>query len=263
MNRMTFSAVVIAVVFAATLSHAESVSVLASADSTVDLLQPATAFPAGELVAAKQGTPEMTATDLRFFYAQFDLPSGLTGQQIQTLNDVQLQVVRTGPDLSLTYYVYGVLDGLDSASADTYTWNDGVGFDPANDLVKFLGADEISYYSDPAESVFVGTLSTQTPGMGTVDFNSTPQSPTAAANLEDLILNDTDGRITFYVGVRQNFGVTPLNTFASIENSAFTGPTLLLNFERIPEPTTATLAGLVVSGGWLALVRRRRAGQRA
>ena len=243
---------VTATLCASATARAIVISVPASADSTVDLAQPDTAFPSGDLIAAKQGSPEATATDLRFFYAQFDLPSGLTGQDIATLNSAQLQIVRTGPDLSLTYYAYGVLDGVDAASADGYTWNSGVGYDPSNDLVKFLTPDEISYYSDPAESVFVGTLSTAAPGMGIVDFNSIPQSPTAQANLTNLILNDTDGRITFYVGVQQNFGVTPLNTFASIESSEFAGPTLVLDY--IPEPTTALLA----AGSLLPLLSVRR-----
>ncbi|MDC0935315.1 hypothetical protein OAS39_03435 [Pirellulales bacterium] len=256
MKKEIFCLAVAAIMLASATARATITSVLASADSTVDLTQPNTAFPAGELIAAKQGAPEATATDLRFFYAQFDLPSGLTGQDIATLNSTQLQLVRTGPNLSLTYYAYGVLDGVDTASADTYTWNDGVGYDPANDLVKFLSPDEISYYSDPAESVFVGTLSTATPGMGTIDFTSIPQSPTAQANLANLILDDTDGRITFYVGVQQNFAVTPLNTFASIENGQFTGPTLVLDYEVIPEPATALLAGGSLFA--LLLIRRRQ-----
>lgn len=263
MRKVTLCLAVATIMFATTSAHALTANVLASADSVVELNNPNTAFPSSpSLVTAKDGAPDTVSTDLRFFYAQFDLPGGLTGQDIATLNSTQLQVVRTGPNLSLTYYVYGILDGLDTASADTYTWNSGVGYDPANTLVKFLSVDEIDYYSDPAKSVFVGTLSTATPGVGPVDFTSTPQSPTAAADLQSLILNDTDGRLTFYVGIRQNFaGLGVANTFASIENPDHAGPTLILDYELIPEPTTAFLAVGSLFTLLLGGVRHRRDGK--
>lgn len=234
---------------------ADVVSVSASADSTVDFKQP-TINLQGDLLARKEGTPEAVADQLTFFYAQFNLPAGLTGQQIQMLNSAQFGVTRTGPNLSLTYHVYGVLDGQDTASADTYTWNGGVGYDPSHTLVKFLGADEISYYSDPAKSAFVGVIDTATPGAGPFNFSSTPQSPTAANNLKNLILDDADGLITFYVGVRQNFGVTGLNTFAARENGNFAGPSLTLDFNRVPEPSTLVLNA--VGAAIVLLVRRQR-----
>jgi hypothetical protein len=239
---------------------AEIVSVADIADSRVDLNQPTTSFPNADLFAAKEGAPETVATNLQFFYAQFNLPSGLTGQNIQTVNSAQLALARTGPNLSLTYHVYGVFNGLDTSSANGYTWNSGVGYDPSHNLVKFLSADEISYYSDPAKSSFVGTIDTATPGSGPFDFTSTPQSPTAVTNLKNLILNDTDGRITFYVGVRQNFGVDALNTFASRENPNFPAPTLTLDIVRkvVPEPSTAMLG---VIGSFALFVFRRQKAQ--
>lgn len=236
---------------------ADVVTVTADADSMVDLNQPSVSIPTGDLFADKQGTPESVATSLRFFYAQFDLPSGLTGQNIQSVNSAQLALSRTGPNLSLTYFVYGVFDGLDTASANTYTWNSGVGYDPTHNLVKFLGADETSYYSDPLKSSFVGTIDTAAPGAGPFDFTSIAQSPPAAAALKSLILNDTDGRITFYVGIRQDFGVDPLNTFASIENGTLPGPKLTIDFvQRVPEPSTLLLVACG-SAGLLGFTRRR------
>ncbi len=238
---------------------ADTLSVVATADSEVDALQPNTAFPTGALAAAKEGAPETQATQLTFFYAQFDLPGGLTGLGIESVNSVDMTIFQNGPDLSLTYYVYGVLDGQDAASADNYTWNQGVGFDPSHTLVKFLGADEISYYSDPAKSVFVGTLDTGAAGPGPINFAGTGQSPTAAAALKNLVLDDTDGRLTFYVGSRANFGVTASNTFASLETTnspPVAPPTLTLDFEPVPEPSALLLSGCGVV--ILASVRRRR-----
>jgi PEP-CTERM motif len=236
---------------------ADILSVSASADSKVDALQPANAFPLGDLVAAKEGAPEAVATQLTFFYTQFDLPASLTGQGIDTLNSAQLRLARTGPNFSLTYHVYGVLDGLDTGSADGYKWNDGVGFDPTHNLVKFLSVDEISYYSDPAKSAFVGTIDTGVAGAGPFDFTSIAQSPTAAANLKNLILNDTDGRLTFYVGVRQNFGVTALNTFASLENGNFPAPTLVLDYTPVPEPGTLLLSVMGLAALFVRFNRKR------
>ena len=126
------------------------------ADSTVDALQPDIEFGADDLKAAKVGEVDQTAEQLTFFYAQFQLPDGLTGRNVASVNSVDLQLRRAAgsPALSLTYYVYGIFDGIDTEGATTYTWNDGVGFDPSHTLVKFLnpGNEEIFYYSDPAES---------------------------------------------------------------------------------------------------------------
>lgn len=256
MNRLLGLFLLCVLLLMAGPAWADVINVTAVADSTVDLNQPATSFPLGDLLAAKEGAPEAVATQLTFGYAQFDLPGGLTGQDIQSVNSAQLALARTGPSFSLTYHVYGVFDGLDTASVDTYNWNSGVGYNPANNLVKFLSPDEISYYSDPAESSFVGTIDTGAGGPGPFDFTSIAQSPTAAANLKDLILNDTDGRITFYVGVRQNFGVTALNPFASIENGTLPGPKLTIDFVRVPEPS-AVLLIVCGTAGLLGFTRRR------
>lgn len=236
-------------------AFAQVINVPASADSEVDALLPNSSFPTGDLAAAKEGPPETQAIQLTFFYAQFNLPAGTTGQSFSSVNSAQFTVFQNGPDFSLTYHVYAVNDGLDAASADTYTWNQSVGFDPTHTLVKFLTADEISYYSDPAESTFVGTLDTGAAGPGPIDFTSIPQSPTAAAALKSFILADTDGRLTFFVGVRQNFGVTAANTFASIESLTVAGPTFTLDAVRVPEPSTLLLAGCLAA---LAAAGRRR-----
>jgi hypothetical protein len=215
-------------------------------------------FPTGDLFADKEGTPGTVATNLQFFYAQFDLPSGLTGQKMASINSAQFAISRTGPNLSLTYFVYGVFDGLDTASANTYTWNSGIGYDPTHTLVKFLSADETSYYSDPLKSDYVGDIDTGNPGSGPYNFTSIPQPPTAVAALKNLLLNDTDGRLTFYVGIRQNFGVDPLNTFASIENGTLPGPTLTIDYvpRAVPEPSTLLLVACG-SAGLLGISRRR------
>jgi hypothetical protein len=232
----------------ATMSFAEVITVPASADSIINANSPdAVSSATTQLVATKFGNSGEVSSDLRIFYAQFQLPDGLTGQDITGINDVQLEITRTvAANFRLNYYIYGVLDGVDAASADTYSWNSGVGINPANNQVRFLTADEINYYRDPAEAVFVGNIRTandegpyappnQISVHGPFDFTVEAQSPSAVANLRNLILNDTDGRITLYGVARAPFEVHASNTFASIEHESFAPPTLVLDFV-VPEP---------------------------
>ena len=204
------------------------------ADSTVDAFAPDTAFPTGPLRAAMVGEPEAESTALSFFYAQFQLPEGMTGQDIASINSIDLKLTRapSSAGLSLTYYMYGVFDGLDTESADTYTWNDGVGFDPTHTLVKFPPSpEEISYYSDPSESGFIGFIDTSSSGPPQRQFGFFPtQSATAVQNLQELILFDTDGLITIYGKVRQNFPVTEDQTITSMEDGTRPAPTLVIDF---------------------------------
>jgi hypothetical protein len=218
------------------LSRAEVITVPAVADTTVDALQPDVEFGADNLKAAKVGAVDQPAEQLTFFYAQFQLPDGLTGQNIASVNSVDLQLRRAAgaSALSLTYYVYSIFDGIDTESATTYTWNDGVGFDPSHTLVKFLNPnnEEIFYYSDPAESAYVGFLDTASEGPPQRPFGFVQgfQAPFAIENRHDLILDDTDGRITFLVNVRPNFAVTPLQTFASVEDGVILSPQLIIDY---------------------------------
>lgn len=248
-----------------TPAAAETAMIAASADSIVNANDPnAVLSNSTELLASKQGGAfggiGDVSTDLRMFYVQFELPGGLTGQDMLSLNDVQLKLTRSSTaNFRLNYYVYGVFDGLDSASVDTLNWNSGVGTDPLHNEVRFGTPDEISYYHDPAEAAFVGNIRTandEGPNAlpnppisvhGPFDFTIQAQSPTAVSNLHNLILNDTDGRLTFFVGIQQNFGIATANLFASIENDTFDPPTLCIDFVRIPEPSGLLLAvcGLV------------------
>ncbi len=243
----------------ATLTFAEVISVPASADSIINANSPdAVSNATTDLVATKFGNSGEVSSDLKIFYAQFQLPGGLTGQDITGVNDAQLEITRTvAANFRLNYYIYGVLDGVDTASADTYSWNSGVGIDPANNQVRFLTPDEISYYRDPAEAVFVGNIRTandegpyappnQIDIHGPFDFTVEAQSPTAVANLRELILNDTDGRLTFYGVARAPFEVHASNTFAALEHETFAPPTLVLDYV-VPEPHAFSLfvVGLV------------------
>lgn len=255
-------------------ASAESIMIPASADSIVNANDPDTVLNnSTELLASKQGGvfggTGVVSTDLRMFYVQFQLPGGLTGQDILSVNDVQLKLTRSSAgNLRLNYYVYGVFDGLDSASADSYSWNSGIGYDPTHTEVRFGTAEDISYYSDPAESSFVGNIRTandEGPNAppnppiavsGPFDFTIEPQSPTAVNNLHNLILNDTDGRLTFYVGIYQNFGVATSNLFSAIENDTFDPPMLSIDFARIPEPSTLLLLVCGLACG-VGQVRRR------
>jgi hypothetical protein len=252
------------------IGHAEVVSVAAIADSVVHANSPDTiSNNTTELIATKFGDPGTASTDLRFIFVQFDLPDGLTGQDILSVNSAQLQMTRASAgNLRLNYYVYGIKDGLDTASVDTYSWNTGVGYDPANTLVKFLTADEISYYSDPAESSVVGNIRTandegpysppnELPVSGPFDFTVEAQSPSYIANMSDLLKSDTDGRLTFYLGARAYFEVHSANLLASTENTQFAPPTLVLDFVRIPEPSCFVLTALAAFGVSLASARSR------
>jgi hypothetical protein len=217
--------------------RADVLTLLPVADSTVDALEPSMTFSTGNLEAAMTGDPNTPATELTFLYAQYQLPDGMTGQNIASVNSVNFLVRRaseTTPKLNTTYYVYAVHDGVDTESANTYTWNDGVGYDPTHNEVRFLSPTEISYYSDPTESAFLGGLDTTSSGPTTRPFGFYAdefQSPTALQNRIDAILQDTDGRITFYMKSRANFAVTPLQMFASLENpDNILAPQLVIDF---------------------------------
>jgi hypothetical protein len=218
------------------LSHsamADTIMIEPVADSTIDALNPDLVTNTGNLSASMMGTNGMPATELKTSYMQYQLPDGLTGQGIASVESVDIQLYRSAaaPALSLTYYVYGVFEGFDEESADTYSWNSGVGIDPSHKDVVFPDVNEISYYADPAEAGYVGFIDTASEGPPLRPFGFFPtQSTTAIANLNNLFLNDTDGKITFYFKVRPNFAVTPLQTFASLEHPDYAAPTLILNY---------------------------------
>jgi PEP-CTERM motif len=226
---------VLATLFGFSGAKADVLTLTPVADSSVDALNPTAVNPTGNLQAAMVGTVDQPATQLTFFYAQYQLPNGLTGKNIASINSVDLKLTRSpsSPALSLTYYMYAVFDGLDTASADTYSWNSGVGFDPTHTLVKFLNPnnEEIFYYSDPAKSGFIGFIDTDSSGPPQRQFDFYPvQAGFATQNLQDLFLQDTDGRITIYGKVRQNYDVTPLQTITSIEDGTRPAPTLVLDY---------------------------------
>jgi hypothetical protein len=277
MNKQLWFVFLIALLSAVPASAVE-VMVAASADSIVDANNPDVVNNSSpDLLASKQGggfgTTGVVSTDLRMFYLQFDLPGGLTGQDILALNDVQLKLTRTNAgNLRLNYYVYGVFDGLDSAGVDTLNWNSGLGYNPANVEVRFGTPDEISYYSDPAESAFVGNIRTandEGPNAppnppisvhGPFDFTIVPQSGTATSNLHNLILNDTDGRLTFFVGIQQNFGVATANLIAAVENDTFDPAMLCIDYVPIPEPSGLTLVACGLACTAAAAWRRANRG---
>jgi hypothetical protein len=232
-----FIAMTIVVSLLGATVHAEVLTLLPVADSTVDALEPGMTFSTGHLEAAMTGEPNTPATELTFLFAQYQLPDGMTGQDIASVNSVNFRVRRaseTTPKLNTTYYVYAVHDGVDSESADTYTWNDGVGYDPTHNEVRFLSPTEISYYSDPAESAFLGGLDTVSSGPTTRPFGfygDEFQSASALQNRIDAILQDTDGRITFYMKSRANFEILTQQMFASLENpESIPAPELVIDF---------------------------------
>lgn len=230
----TFYLVLALSMTAALWCRADVITLTPTADGYVDALTPDVAYGSDVLRATMTGVVDEPATALSFFYVQYQMPEGMTGQDVASINSINLSLRRApgASTLSLTYYVYAVFEGFDSESADAYTWNDGVGFDPANTLVKFLNPEneEIFYYSDPAESGFVGFIDTASEGPPTRPFSFfTTQSAFATQNLHDLLTDDTDGRLTFYVKVRQNYAVTNLQNFASMETATIAPPTLTLD----------------------------------
>ena len=63
-------------------ANADVLTLLPVADSTVDALQPDTVFATGNLEAAMTGDSGGPATELTFLYAQYQLPDGMTGEDI-------------------------------------------------------------------------------------------------------------------------------------------------------------------------------------
>lgn len=233
MTRTTLSLTLLFLAASSLPLRAIEVSINPVADSTVDAINPTATDSNGQLLTAAEGAFGQPATVLSFVYTQFTLPNGLTGQDFGTINSVDLQFSRANPNtpLALTYYAYGIFDGFDFGSADNYTWNDGMGFFPENTEIRGFGdVNEISYYSDPAESSFIGTLSSSPSGDPTLPFGLNPaQTQTSRDNFSNLLKNDTDGKITIFTKVRQNFGVTSLAPFESIEDvNEFTGPPTLI-----------------------------------
>lgn len=237
MSMSRFMCALVSLVANFSVAQAIQVSVHPTADSTVDAINPDTAGSSGELLAAAEGAFGEPASTLSYVYTQFTLPDGLTGRDIGAINSVDLLFSRANPNtaLNLTYYAYGVFDGVDAGTADDYVWNDGIGFFPENTEIRnFADTNELSYYSDPAESSFIGTIQSSSAGDPTAPFGlASAQTQTARDNFRALLMNDTDGKITIYTKVRQNFGVTALQPFESIEDvNQFTEPpTLVFDYE--------------------------------
>ena len=112
----------------------------------------------------------------------------------------------------------------------------GIGFFPENTEIRnFADVDELSYYSDPSESSFIGTIQSDSAGDPAAPFGlASAQTETSRNNFRNLLKNDTDGKITIYTKVRQNFGVTSLQPFESIEdvNAFTTPPTLIFDYSE-------------------------------
>lgn len=219
------------------------------ADSTITLSTPDTATPAGDLASVKSSDgnawttppdpPTVPATELKHAYMQFEMPGGLTGAGIVSVESILFELWVTSPAETATFYTYGVHDGFDGASADTYTWNNAPGIDP----LKTMAVNDHIYYSDPAEASWIGNFySTAGPGPDAIDY--------VDGAFSNLVLNDTDGRLTVFLGQRQPW--FDARTWASMESQGME-PLLAIEY-TIPEPATMGLLGL----GALAIVRRRR-----
>ena len=78
-----------------TISRADVLTLTPVADSTVDALNPTAAAPSGVLHAAMTGPVDQPATQLSFFYAQYQLPAGMTGQNIASINSADLKITRS------------------------------------------------------------------------------------------------------------------------------------------------------------------------
>ena len=100
---MTLSSAIplLIVCFTCAVARADVLTLTPVADSSVDAFNPTTAIPTGPLQASEVGTPGQQATSLTYFYAQYQLPAGMTGQNIQSINSIDLKITRS-PSSSAT-----------------------------------------------------------------------------------------------------------------------------------------------------------------
>ena len=156
------------------------------------------------------------ATELTFLVAQYQLPEGMTGQDIASINSIDFRVRRASLSTpKLNYHIMSMpfSTGLIPKVQIPIPGTTVLVSTPTHNEVRFLTLDEISYYSDPGESAYIGILDTSSSGPADRPFGFTAdvfQGETALQNRRDAVLQDTDGRITFYMRSRANFEVTTI-----------------------------------------------------
>src|SRR5690349_9418388 len=83
------------------ISRADVLTLTPVADSSVDALNPTATSPTDVLHAAMVGDVDQPATQLSFFYAQYQLPAGMTGQNIASINSANFKITRSPSSAAL------------------------------------------------------------------------------------------------------------------------------------------------------------------
>lgn len=206
-----------------------TLTLTAIADSMVDYKAPDANFPSDPNIGVHRVGPQVgqPCSSIKNLFARFQLPAGLTGQQMGNIVSANLQItqIADGVNAGLGFYAFGVKDGLDTASCNTYTWNNAPGYDP---LSINASLSHVDYY-DSTESYWLGNIDTY------VD-NATYEMYYITLDMSNWILSDTDGVLTYFITGYQPYEAF-LKHFASIENPdqvSFPAPKLIFTYTLTP-----------------------------
>lgn len=188
-------------------ARAKTVTLRAVLDCTVKSSQPDATFSREDLAPYKNGTLGAPG-EINLSYVQFALP-----RDIASVAAATLKLVQTTNNGSFAYYVYGLHDDVAQPPADTYTWNNAPGHDPA-DLVVDNG-----HRYDPATSSYIAYVPVSRLDPVGREYDNALDSDGLT-----WLAADTDGVATLMLVRRQVSSI--VSTLAYRENPDYPGPRL-------------------------------------